>query len=161
MKRFITAALAAASVGLPGFATVQPGTLPLIETVEETLDVSINPPSCEPGVAGSYKLSTRTLVLCPGMDIDADDHDTVRHEVWHAIQHCLTTDMSQGLQPVITKDTDDWWELVGDNLTIKQTAWIHKMYPESHWNVEYEAYAMASSLTSSQIQDLFIRACVD
>ena len=77
------------SVALPVSATIQPGTTSLIETVSESLNVVINADSCSPGVAGSYQLSNKTLTLCPGKDIVADDHDTVRHEVWHAIQGAL------------------------------------------------------------------------
>ena len=161
MKRFMTAALAACSIALPAAATIQPGTSSLIETVSESLNVFINDDSCTPGVAGSYQLSNKTLTLCPGTDIVADDHDTVRHEVWHAIQHCLTKDLSKGLEPVVTKGTDDWWDLIGSNLSLKTASWIHESYLKSQWDVEYEAFVMASTLTSSQIEDMFIKACVD
>jgi len=161
MKRFITAALAACSIALPATATVQPGTLSLIKTVAGSLNVVMNDTSCTPGMAGSYQLLTKTLTLCPGSDVDADDHDTVRHEVWHAVQHCLTEDINKGLEPVVTKNTDDWWDLIGSNLSLKTAAWIHESYPKSHWDVEYEAFVMASTLTSAQIEEMFIRSCVD
>ena len=161
LNKLITAALAAASIALPVSATIQPGTTSLIETVSESLNVVINDGSCSPGVAGSYQLSTKTLTLCPGTDIVADDHDTVRHEVWHAVQHCLTEDISKGLEPVVAKSTDDWWELIGSNLSLKTASWIHESYPKSHWDVEYEAFVMASTLTSSEIETVFIQACVD
>ncbi len=161
LNKLITAALAATSIALPVSATIQPGTPSLIETVSESMTVVINGATCNPGVAGSYKLSNQTLTLCPGTDINADDHDTVRHEVWHAVQHCLTEDISKGLEPVVAKGTDDWWELIGSNLSLKTAAWIHESYPKSHWDVEYEAFVMASTLTSSEIETVFIQACVD
>ena len=157
----MTAALAACSIALPATATVQPGTLSLIKTVAGSLNVVMNDTSCTPGMAGSYQLSTKTLTLCPGSDVDADDHDTVRHEVWHAVQHCLTKDINKGLEPVVTKNTDDWWDFIGSNLSLKTAAWIHESYPKSHWDVEYEAFVMASTLTSAQIEEMFIRSCVD
>ena len=78
MKRLMTAALAAVSFALPVSAEIQPGTYDLIDTVSDHLTVQFNTGSCsEPGVVGSYKLSDKTLTLCPGLEVDADDHETL------------------------------------------------------------------------------------
>jgi len=161
MKRFMTAALAAVSFALPVSAEIQPGTYDLLDTVSDHLTVKYNTGSCDqPGVAGSYQSTNRTLTLCPGLKVTADDHDTVRHEVWHAIQHCLMDNQNAGLAVVIKKDTPDWWKYVGSNLTVAQAQWIQESYPKSHWDVEYEAFVMANTLTSSEIEGLFLKACV-
>ena len=160
MNKFMTAALAAVSFALPVSAEIQPGTYDLLDTVSDHLTVQYNTDRCSPGVSGSYKSTNRTLTLCPGLEVTADDHDTVRHEVWHAIQHCLMENQHASLTAVIKKDTPDWWKYVGANLTVAQAQWIQKAYPKSHWDVEYEAFVMANTLTSSEIEGLFIKACV-
>ena len=161
MKRFMTAALAAVSFALPVSAEIQPGTQNLLKTVSQHLTVVYNQGTCDnPGVSGSYKSTNKTLTLCPGLEVTADDHDTVRHEVWHAIQHCLMKDKNAGLAAVIIKDTPEWWKYVGSNLTVAQAQWIQKSYPKSHWDVEYEAFVMANNLSSSEIEGLFLKACV-
>ena len=157
----MTAALAAVSFALPVSAEIQPGTYNLLDTVSDHLTVQYNTGSCdEPGVSGSYRSTNRTLTLCPGLEVTADDHDTVRHEVWHAIQHCLMEDNQAGLDVVITKNTPDWWKHVGSNLSVAQAKWIQEAYPESHWDIEYEAFVMANTLSSSKIEELFLKACV-
>ena len=163
MKRFMTAALAAVSFALPVSAEIQPGTPQLIKTVAKHMTVVFNKgATCSnPGVVGSYQLSNKTLTLCPGLEVDADDHDTVRHEVWHAIQHCLSSPGATSLEPVVEVGTKDYWNLVADNLSIKQAKFIQESYPERHWHVENEAFVAASTLTSAQIEDIFIKSCVD
>ena len=162
-NKFITAAVAAFSVALPATATIQPGTPDLIRTVAEHMTVVFNKGAtcAKPGVVGSYQLSNKTLTLCPGLEVDADDHDTVRHEVWHAIQHCLSSPGARSLEPVIEVGTKEYWDLVANNLSIKQAKFIQDSYPERAWHVENEAFVAAATLTSSQIEDIFIDSCVD
>ena len=161
MKRLMTAALAAVSFALPVSAEIQPGTYDLLDTVEDHLTVKYNTGSCsQPGVVGSYKLGNKTLTLCPGLEATADDHDTVRHEVWHAIQHCLGDADSYSLTPVFKPNTPDWWKFVGADLTVATAGHIQDSYPKSAWDVEYEAFVMAQTLTSSEIEGLFIKSCV-
>ena len=52
----------------------------------------------------------RQLILCTGDVVDADDHDTVRHEVTHAIQHCVNVIRGTSLNTPI----NDVGELVND-----------------------------------------------
>ena len=162
LNKLITAALAACSIALPATATIQPGTPDLIKTVSKHMAVVFNKGSCsKPGVVGSYQLDNKTLTLCPGLEVTADDHDTVRHEVWHAIQHCLSPSGARSLEPVIEVGTKEYWDLVASNLSIKQAKFIQDSYPERAWHVENEAFVAASTLTSSQIEDIFIKSCVD
>jgi len=160
MKRLITAVLAAASFALPVSAEIQPGTESLLNTVSSHIKVVYNKGTCsQPNVAGSYNKHTSILTLCPGLNVDADDHDTVRHEVWHAIQHCRNP---QGmlLKPVIALDNPAWHSMVGKYLKPELKTYIQKNYPPHAWAVEYEAYVAAEELTSSQIEILFRKACV-
>ena len=162
MKRFMTAAFAAVSFALPVSAEIQPGTPQLIKTVAKHMTVVFNKGSCsKPGVVGSYQLANKTLTLCPGLEVDADDHDTVRHEVWHAIQHCLVSSGARSLEPVIEVGTKEYWDLVASNLSMKQVKFIQESYPEKYWHVETEAFVAAATLTSAQIEDIFIDSCVD
>ena len=160
-NKLITAALAAVSFALPVSAEIQPGTYDLIGTVSDHLTVQFNTDSCsEPGIVGSYMLTNKTLTLCPGLEVTADDHDTVRHEVWHAIQHCLGDPNSYSLTPVFKPNSPDWWKYVGADLTVATAGHIRDSYPKSAWDIEYEAFVMADTLTSSEIEGLFIKACV-
>ena len=163
MKKFIAAAIAACSIALPATATIQPGTPDLIRTVSKHMTVVFNKGAtcAKPGVVGSYQSANKTLTLCPGLEVDADDHDTVRHEVWHAIQHCLTPLGADSLEPVIEVGNEEYWDLVADNLSIKQAKFIQEHYPKRAWHIENEAFVAASTLTSSEIEQVFIDSCVD
>ena len=85
-------------------AEVQPGTYDLIQTVKSHMTVEIDTPFCDKqeGVAGAFDPKNERIVLCPRGSVDADDHDTVRHEVWHVVQYCLTPRDSKVLAPVFT-----------------------------------------------------------
>ncbi len=153
-------ALAPFFLVIPAIAEVQDGTYDLLHTVEQTLTVDYNPSKCSrQNIDGSYNLDTRTITLCYDGEVDANDHDTVRHEVWHAIQHCLTPKHHDGLRPVVSTDDPDWMQAVGQHLSVAQMASIRDNYPKFAWEAEYEAHSVANSLTAKQIQRLFVKAC--
>ena len=89
MKKLLLGLLAPLMVLSPASAEVQPGTYDLIDTVDNYFTVDIDSPHCDTNLqmVGSFAPSTETLTLCPRGNVTADDHDTVRHEVWHVIQY--------------------------------------------------------------------------
>ena len=159
MKRFLAALVAAATVAAPVSARVDDGTPELLRTVDQYVNVHVDPPRCNTAdYHGSWAPATDTLTLCTHGSIDAEDHDTVRHEVWHIVQTCLTPSHSRYLHPVIT-DTGKWKTMVMDNISNSELQWIIYSYPEAHVHAEIEAFVMAEQLTASQVQDAFIRSC--
>ena len=159
MKRLLAALVAAATVAAPVSARIDDGTPELLRTVDQYVNVHVDPPRCSSGeYAGSWQPSTDTLTLCTHGSIDADDHDNVRHEVWHIIQTCITPPRAKYLQPVI--DNSNYWKtMVVDNLTASELQWIIDTYPTAHVPPEMEAFVIAEQLTASQVRDMFIRAC--
>ena len=159
MKRFLAALIAAATVTAPASARVDPGTTELLRTVDEYVNVSIDPPRCDSGeFMGSWSPRTTTLTVCTQGSVDAEDHDTVRHEVWHIVQMCKTPSHAKHLYPVI-RDTQDWERYVLSNISQSQIDSIIRNYPEHHVIPEIEAYVMAAELTAKQVQNEFIRHC--
>ena len=159
MKRFLAALVAAATVAAPASARVDDGTPELLRTVDQYVTVKVDPPRCDAGgVHGSWHPASATLTLCTHGEVDAEDHDTVRHEVWHIVQTCLTPDGADRLHPVI-RNSKDWDELVLANISSRKLNWIIDNYPMHHVPAEIEAYVMAEHLSASQVQSAFIRNC--
>jgi len=163
MKRFLTALMATMAMATPAMAEVQPGTYDLIQTVKAHMTVEIDTPFCdkEEGVAGAFDPKNQRIVLCPRGTVDADDHDTVRHEVWHVIQYCLTPSNSQVLAPIFEPGSKEWRTIILDGLSQRQVDKIKDVYPVAHHNVEIEAFSVAQNLTAKQISNYFIKACIN
>ena len=162
LKRLLLGAIASLAVLSPASAEVQEGTYDLIETVREHMTVSIDGSWCKsnPGADGGFHPAKVKIYLCTRGDVDANDHDTVRHEVWHVIQWCITPDDEPYLRTVVTPDTPDWQKLVTDHLTPLKIRWIRENYPSPMWNTEIEAFSAAKMLDATEIERLFIKACV-
>ena len=153
-------ALAPLLLAFPAIGEVQDGTYALLNTVEETINIDYNPRKCDlRPIDGSYNLQTRTITLCTGPEVDANDHDTVRHEVWHAIQHCTTPPNYEGLRPVISVNDPAWINTIGQFLSVAQVASIRENYPKYAWDVEMEAHAIANSLSAEEIEEIFLLTC--
>ncbi len=163
MKRLLVALAATVSCLNPAMAEVQPGTYDLIQTVKQHMDVHIDVPFCDdkPDMAGAFDPRNERIVLCPRGDVNADDHDTVRHEVWHVIQYCLTPSNSRVLSPVFEPGTKEWRTVILDRLPQRQVDTIKDVYPVAHHNVEIEAFSVARNLTAKQISKYFIKACIN
>lgn len=163
MKRFLTALMATMAIATPAMAEIQDGTFDLIDKVDNHLTVKIDAPFCDKhtGAAGAFNRGTMVINLCPRGNVDADDHDTVRHEVWHVIQHCLTPKTSKYLDTVMEVGSSDWNQHVLDNLSYSRVQWIKGSYPETHHNAELEAFAVAQTMTATQISELFTKFCLN
>ena len=157
------AAIAAAATFMPVMAEVQPGTSSLLETMEESgILVTYNHDDCRTnGANGQYRWLgfQREMRLCPGNTVDALDHNTVRHETIHAIQHCVNAARGTSTDAPIINNPNDFANFVMDNLTQEDIEWVKSMYDESQWLTELEAFAGANAYTSSELEKLFLDAC--
>jgi len=145
----------------PAVAKTDPDTDKLLTTVRQYVDIYVNPDSCDKDVfAGSYNWSTQVMVLCMNTPRTAYDDDTVRHEVWHVIQSCLTPSTSSLLHTVMPTTDEDWDEVILNNLSARTLTYIQDNYKAAHWDAEIEAFSSAKMFTSAQIHSFFNRACV-
>jgi len=163
MKRFLTALMATIAMATPAMAEIQPGTPDLLDKVDDHMSITFDAPFCDKhtGAAGAFDRSTMVIHLCPRGEVDADDHDTVRHEVWHVIQHCLTPKTSKYLNTVMAVDSSDWNQHILGNLSYSRVQWIKENYPTTHHNAELEAFAVAQTMTATQISELFTKFCLN
>ena len=163
IKRTVFAAIAAAACILPGQAEIQPGTSSLLNTIEDNgILVTYNPDAClTNGSNGQYRWLgfKREIVLCPGNTVDAGDHNTVRHEVIHAIQHCVNVARGTTTDTPIINNPNEFHEFVLTNLSPGEVEWVKSIYDESQWLTELEAFAGANAYTSSELEDIFLDAC--
>ena len=163
-KKLFVAAVAAMATFVPVGAEVQPGTSSLIETISSNgILVTINHEDCAgSGTNGSYRWLgfQREMRLCPGNTVDAVDHNTVRHETIHAIQHCVNVARGTDENTPVIQDEEVLREFVFRNLTQEQIEFIFAAYPQDQWLVELEAFAGAEHYTASELQELFLSACV-
>ena len=163
IKKLLIAAVAAAATFVPVGAEVQAGTTSLLETISSNgILVTINHDDClTNGSNGQYRWLgfQREMRLCPGRTVDADDHNTVRHETIHAIQHCVNVARGTSTDNPIINTSDDFVEFVMANLTQEDIEWVKSMYPESQWLTELEAFAGANAYTSAELEKLFLDAC--
>jgi len=163
IKRVLLAAIAAAATFMPVAAEVQPGTASLIETIDENgILVTINHEECATGMYnGQYRWLgfQRELRLCPGRTVDARDHETVRHETIHAIQHCINVARGTSTDTPVMDDVDQLMGWARQYLTMREIEWIQAAYDRSQWLTEIEAFAGARAYTSSELEELFLSAC--
>ena len=163
IKRVLLAAIAAAATFMPVAAEVQPGTASLIETIDENgILVTINHEECATGTYnGQYRWLgfQREMRLCPGRTVDARDHETVRHEVIHAIQHCVNVARGTSTDAPVMNDVDQLMLWARQHLSMGEIQWIQSSYDRSQWLTEIEAFAGARAYTSSELEELFLGAC--
>ena len=164
LKKLVLAAVAAAATFMPVAAEVQPGTESLLRTVEEGgILVTYNVDACATDNAhGSYRWAglRREIRLCPGQTVDAIDHETVRHEVLHALQHCVNAARGTSMDTPIITDPDEFKEFVIANLSQEYINRILEVYPRDQWPTELEAFAGANAYTASELEKFFRQVCM-
>jgi hypothetical protein len=164
IKRILMAAIAATAAFIPVKAEVQPGTFSLIETLQANgVLVTFNHDDCRTnGSHGQYRWSgmKREMRLCPGDEVTGVDHRTVRHEVIHAIQHCVNVARGTHYDTPIITDEHKLANLVAANLPERTVDFIFENYDESQWLTELEAFAGAEHYTAAELEELFLAACV-
>ena len=163
-KKLCVAAVAAMATLIPVGAEVQPGTSSLLDTISESgILVTINHEECFNGAYnGQYRWLgfQREMRLCPGATVDARDHETVRHETIHAIQHCINVARGTSTDTPIVDDPEQFKSFVIENLSQQEIDWIMANYDKSQWLTELEAFAGANAFTSTELEELFLKACV-
>ena len=166
MFKNIFAAVAAVAMAVtPAAARIDAGTVSLVNTVDASdIDLRIDTAFCvqNPKVHGVYRQRglQRQLILCPGETVDAGDHNTVRHEVAHAIQHCVNAARGTHMDTPIVTDVKELMSFALPSLGQKHIDHIQKVYPRKHWLVEIEANMMAKIFTASEIQKMFKKSCL-
>ena len=164
IQRLSIAAIAAAATFLPVGAEVQPGTSSLLETMEQSgVLVTFNHPDClTNGANGQYRWLgfQREMRLCPGDTVDALDHNTVRHETIHAIQHCVNVARGTNTDTPIVNEVEEFKAFIEAYLSPEDIDWVMEMYDESQWLTELEAFAGANAFTATELEEMFLSACV-
>jgi len=164
LKKLVLAAVAAAATFLPVAAEVQPGTESLLRTVEEGgILVTYNVDACDTDNAhGSYRWAglRREIRLCPGQTVDAIDYKTVRHEVYHALQHCVNAIRGTSMDTPIITDRNDFEEFVIENLSQEYINRVLRVYPRDQWPTELEAFAGANAYTAAELEKFFRQVCM-
>ena len=152
-----TAALTAA----PSLARVDSGTPALLRSVEaHGVAVALNPPRCTgASYMGSYHPSPKVLTVCYDGRPDAADHDTVRHEVFHAAQHCAAEKRGRRHTLVPILNGKQLSNFITDSLTQREIDGIRKTYPASKHPTELEAFAAAKVYTAAEINRIFVTWC--
>ena len=154
MIKYLLAGLAATFTALPVLSRVDPGTSDLLHLVDSYgVDVRFNTAMCGGENAGSFKVDNYIpiITLCVDSDnITSDDHDTVRHEVWHYLQYCATPKTSNLLHPVL-KDRQKHAEFISYGLSGLAIERIRDNYRDDHERPELEAFAAAELFSAEFI----------
>lgn len=157
---------ACASIALavsPVNARVEEGTIPLLDLIDSSgIPVSYNTSECEGDFLGVYmhRGLQRKMILCPGETVEAIDHAVVRHEAWHAVQHCVNAMRGTSSLTPVNDDTDALMAAALEVLGEDEIRSILAAYPEEHWLVEIEAFTIMEVLTAYEIAELFNEVCV-
>ena len=159
MFKPLAAAIAAATFAIPVSATVDPGTPRLIQTLEQYgVTVLYNPDTCSQGFSGQYT-TEKVMTLCYNGQPSASDHNTVRHEAFHFLQHCAAIRRGDtGITPlaVNTNTRTEWtYSILGANSVDR----IKHTYPAHHHQVEIEAFAAASHYNANELVGLIRSWC--
>ena len=161
MYKPLAALIAAATLALPAVAKVDPGTTQLLQTLTEYgITIEYNPTHCSNGYAGKYS-TNKVMSLCYKGQPTAFDHDTVRHETMHVLQHCaaLRRGDNRGIVPLAIDPTErNQW--VSSVLRQGQIAQIKDTYPVRAHQIELEAFAGAAHYTSNQLATLVTKWCI-
>jgi hypothetical protein len=167
MNRIITSLFAAAaSVAVsaaPALSRVEPNTGDLLELLQASgVRVTYNHPDhCDGSHYGTYMFAglQRQMNLCPEDTIDAVDHLTVRHETWHAIQHCVNAGRGTPANTPVQTDTAELADAVNKTLSVETVDFIKQAYPTSEMLVEFEAFTAAEIFTATELIEIYSRVC--
>lgn len=154
------AAVAALATALPVQARVENQTHQLLNMLDEDgVVVMVNSTECVRmpihGAYITYTDGSRSMVLCPGAQWDAEDHSTVRHEMAHALQHCVNEKRNTPRDTPIIQDRTELARLVNTYVPDHQVVFIKSSYPKEKWLVEFEANFVERVMTSSQLIELW------
>ena len=163
MKLFHTmaaAAVAVVSMSIPALAKVDPGSPQLIQTLNEYgVTIEYNPSSCGQGFMGRYS-TAKVMTLCYQGAPTAADHDTLRHETFHFLQHCASLRRGvNGITPLaINPSQRQQW--VSSVLRTGEINQIKSVYPVRVHQIELEAFAAASHYSAAELASLIESWCI-
>ncbi len=160
MFKPLAALIAAATLSVPAIAKVDPGTVQLLQTLQEYgVTVEYNPDHCSNGYQGRYT-TAKLMTLCYKGTPTAEAFDTVRHETAHFLQHCAAIRHGRnGIFPLAMNNSQrtNWtYSILGAN----NISSIKSLYPEAHHQVEIEAFAMASHYSANELVALIKQWCI-
>ena len=164
IKKLLAGLVASMALIAPVEARVERGTVPLLDLMESSgIAVRYNSADCESGeYLGLYRHRgmKRAMVLCPGSDVDAEDHMVVRHEAIHAIQHCVNMARGTSIYTPVINDDDELMVFVRTHLEDDFIESIKRNYPKDHWRIEFEAFAGMHAYTADELAEMFTKACL-
>ena len=160
--KYITALFSTAALSIaPAVARVDADTPALLQAAQAGgITVALNPATCDgASYLGSYQPLDRILTVCYSGRPTAEDHDTVRHEVFHAAQHCASEKRGYGyhIQPIL--GGDKLTAFLNEHLTPQQIESIKGMYPEARHLTELEAFAASTAYTAEEIASIYSTWC--
>jgi len=160
LRYIVAATVATVSSTMPALAKVDPGSTQLLQTLNEYgVTVLFNPSTCGQGFMGQYN-TRKVMTLCYDGAPTAEDHNTLRHETFHYLQHCASTRRGvNGITPLAINPTQrqQWVSSVLRTGEINQ---IRSMYPAHVHQIELEAFAAAEHYSSTQLASLIKSWCV-
>lgn len=167
MNRIITSLFAAAASlavsAAPALSRVEPNTGDLLNLLEKSgVRVTYNHPQhCDGTHYGTYMFAglQRQMNLCPEDTIDAVDHLTVRHETWHAIQHCVNVGRGTPANTPVQQDINELADVVNSTLPAETVDFIKQTYSEDHLLVEFEAFTAAEVFTATELMEIYTKVC--
>ena len=162
MFKPLAALIAATTFAVPSLAKVDTGTPYLLQTLTEYgITIKYNPTYCSQGFAGMYS-TNKIMTLCYTGQPTAFDHDTVRHETMHVLQHCaaLRRRDTRGIVPLaINENERNQW--VSSVLRSGQIDQIKETYPVRAHQIELEAFAAATHYSANDLAKLIKSWCIE
>ena len=153
MLKPIAVLIAAATFAMPATAKVDPDSVALLQTLQEYgVTVHYNSTQgCTGGHHGSYN-TAKVMHLCyRGSQPTAEDHNTLRHEASHFLQHCANIRRGgQGLRPLAINPSQRA-DFVLKALGTDYISSIKDSYPARAHQIELEAFAMAETYTAGEL----------
>ena len=160
LNAMATAAVAVVSISVPALARVDSGTPRLLQTLQDYgVTVRYNPTECDSGeFHGLYHIK-REMILCYDVP-NANAHNTVRHETFHALQHCaaLRRGDNRGIVPLAINH-DERHEFVTSVLSTGDITKIKSLYKPAHYQIELEAFAAAEHYSADELASLVKSWC--
>lgn len=158
IKTLSTAITAVLLTLSPTCARIEGGTGDLLRLVESYgVDVQSSSVRCPDGADGMFVHNPPAIHICHDGSPSTNDHDTVRHEVWHYLQSCVTPDGARTLRPYF--DRPAYIALVDSALPRERQARILHSYHERLAASELEAFAAAQNLTAEHIAYYIRKSC--
>ena len=163
LKNVLIGACATLATALPSLASTTYSHRDLIELLDNNgIPVTINDSEhCDGTIYGNYRFAgiKRQMNLCPGASVDDHDLSTLRHETWHAIQHCVNSARGTHPNTPVQMDENKLAEQVNTIIPEQVVSAIKEGYPSDQWLIEFEANVVERVFTAEELANVFIEAC--